>query len=100
MKLLIILLSIPLLSAAAAPPRDKVHLPPKKAHLPYFRPPQKTVPKPRAVGDPVVVNAASFLPGICPGSIATVFGQDLTDVNGISSAVSTPLPFELGGVSI
>ncbi len=97
---IVILLSLPLLAGAAAPPRDKATVRPDQAHAKYFRPLQKTAPRPRAVGDPVVVNAASFLPGVCPGSIATIFGQNLTDVNGVVSAASTPLPLELGGVSV
>jgi adhesin/invasin len=92
-KVITILLSLGLLAGAAAPPPDN-------AHVKYFRQPQKTAREPRALGAPVVVNAASFLPGICPGSIATIFGQNLIDVNGIISAGSTPLPLELGGVSV
>ena len=88
------------MAAAASPPQNKAHLPPAKAPVRYFRPTQKTAPKPRAAGDPVIVNAASFLPGVCPGSIATIFGQNLTDVNGVISANGTPLPLELGGVSV
>lgn len=56
--------------------------------------------RPKATGDPVVVNAASFEPGISPGSLATVFGTDLTSVNGTIIANTNPLPLELGGVSV
>lgn len=101
MKRITILLALPLLAGAAAQPPNKAPAPHnKKTHVRYFRAPQKTAPRPRIAGDPVVVNAASFLPGICPGSIATIFGQDLTDVNGVISASGTPLPLELGGVSV
>lgn len=100
MKLISILLALPLVAGAAAPPRDKTHGPSDQAHVKYFRPPQKSAARPRTFGDPVVVNAASFLPGICPGSIATIFGLNLTDVNGVVSAGGTPLPLQLGGVSV
>ncbi|OFW17777.1 MAG: hypothetical protein A3H27_05915 [Acidobacteria bacterium RIFCSPLOWO2_02_FULL_59_13] len=46
-----------------------------------------------------VVNAASFQPGaLVPGSIASVFGRDLSA--GTSSAVSLPLPTMLAGTTI
>jgi len=67
----------------------------------FYRP--KTAPgheRPKASGDPVVLNAASFEPGIAPGSLATVFGTDLTSVEGTIVASTNPLPLQLGGVSI
>ncbi|HEV2690422.1 MAG TPA: hypothetical protein VGV35_17820 [Bryobacteraceae bacterium] len=67
----------------------------------YFRPHHnKAAVRPNAAGDPVVVNAASFEPGISPGGLATVFGQNLTSVSGIIVANSDPLPTTLGGVSV
>jgi uncharacterized protein (TIGR03437 family) len=51
-------------------------------------------------GNIAVVNAASFLPGISPGALVTIFGSDLTDVNGIVAANTNPLPYELAHVSV
>jgi uncharacterized protein (TIGR03437 family) len=89
----IALAAMPLLCAAAGPA-------PAKPSTRYFRQLQGAHPKPRNPGDPVVVNAASFLPGVSPGGIATIFGQNLTDVGGVIAATSSPLPLQLGGVSV
>src|SRR5271165_3254856 len=48
----------------------------------------------------VAVNAASFLTGISPGGLATIFGQDLSDVNGIVEATTEPLPYVLANVEV
>jgi uncharacterized protein (TIGR03437 family) len=45
-----------------------------------------------------VVNAASFLPQVSPGALATIFGTSFA--NGNASASVTPLPLALGPVSI
>ena len=45
-----------------------------------------------------VVEAAQFMTMVAPGGIATVFGQDFTDVT--EQAGSVPLPTEMGGVSV
>lgn len=66
----------------------------------FYRPRSPAASRPKAAGDPVVVNAASFEPGVSPGSLSTVFGTDLTSVNGQIVAATNPLPPELGGVSI
>ena len=47
-----------------------------------------------------VVNAASFLPGIVAGSLATVFAAGVLDDPGVVSATNLPLPVELAGVSV
>lgn len=47
-----------------------------------------------------VVNAASFLPGISPGALVTIFGHDLSDVSGVVVANTNPLPYELANVSV
>lgn len=47
-----------------------------------------------------VVNAASFAPGLSPGSLATLFAAGLKDDPGIAAAASIPLPLSLGGVSV
>ena len=65
---------------------------------PYFRPKQITL-KPRQAG-PAVVNAASFLPGVSPGGLASIFGQDLSSVTGTLVATTNPLPTQLADVSV
>jgi uncharacterized protein (TIGR03437 family) len=47
-----------------------------------------------------VVDAASFAPGISPGSLASIFGQGITSVTGVVNADGTPLPLTLGGASV
>ena len=47
-----------------------------------------------------MVNAASFLPGISPGCLATIFGPNLATVDGVVSANSNPLFTELSGVEV
>jgi len=47
-----------------------------------------------------VVNAASFVLPPPIGSLATVFGTDLSKINGIVQAAGTPLPTQLAGVSV
>ena len=57
-------------------------------------------PKPKTSSDSTVVNAASYLPGISPGGLATVFGKDLSQVSGIVVASTNPLPTTLANVSV
>ncbi len=52
------------------------------------------------------VNGASFVSGISPGALATIFGKNLSSAQGVVLASSAPLPLELlttsvtiGGVS-
>ncbi len=47
-----------------------------------------------------VVNAASFAPGLTPGSLATVFAAGVLDDPGAVGADRIPLPSTLGGVSV
>jgi uncharacterized protein (TIGR03437 family) len=47
-----------------------------------------------------VVNAASFVPGLTAGSLATVFAAGVMDNPGSVSAVQIPLPMSLNGVSV
>lgn len=68
------------------------------ATKPYYR--ATSAVRQQATGLPVVVNAASFEPGVSPGGLATVYGTDLTSVDGVIVASSDPLPFTLGGVSV
>ena len=70
---------------------------------PFYRPrgTRSVAPaKPRQAGDAVVVNAASYESGISPGALATIFGTDLTTVNGVVLANSDPLPVLLSGVQV
>lgn len=47
-----------------------------------------------------VVNAASGVQGLAPGSIGTIYGVGLTTVNGIAQATGFPLPLDLAGTSV
>ncbi len=47
-----------------------------------------------------ITNAASFMPGLTPGSLVTIFGEHLSSVEGIVSASGFPLPTRLGGTSV
>ncbi len=47
-----------------------------------------------------IVNAASFGPGLVPGSIATAFGVGITSLPGIVGAEQLPLPADLNGTSV
>lgn len=70
---------------------------------PFYRPhlsPRVRPAKPRATGNAVVVNAASYESGISPGGLATIFGDNLTTVNGVVLAGVNPLPTELAGVDV
>ena len=74
---------------------------PAKKSPPYYRQRNVTVPQAaQAAGDPVVVNAASFEPGISPGGLATIFGQGLSNVSGVVVANTDPLPLQLADVSV
>jgi uncharacterized protein (TIGR03437 family) len=67
----------------------------------YYRPHHTAKLEPRQTPSaPVVVNAASYLPGISPGAIATIFGQNLSSVNGIVVETTPDLPFELAGIQV
>jgi uncharacterized protein (TIGR03437 family) len=71
---------------------------------PFFRPHYNARKagsvKPRAAGDAVIVNAASYEEGISPGGLATIFGDSLTTVTGIVYADVNPLPDKLAGVEV
>jgi minor extracellular serine protease Vpr len=70
---------------------------------PFYRPhsSRRVRPeKPRQSGDAVIVNAASYESGISPGGLATIFGDNLTTVNGIVLAGSNPLPTNLALVEV
>lgn len=54
----------------------------------------------RSANGTVVVNAASFLPGVSPGGLATVFGTNLTDVDRVIVAGTNPFPLVLANVSV
>jgi uncharacterized protein (TIGR03437 family) len=52
---------------------------------------------PRAAGN--VVNAASFLPALAPGTLATLFGSGLTE-SAPATAAAVPWPSFLGGTRV
>jgi uncharacterized protein (TIGR03437 family) len=93
--LFLVLSAIPLVAA-----------PPEKT--PFFRPRERSgihqsagySKQPHASPRAVAVNAASFLTGISPGGLATIFGQDLSDVTGIVEATTEPLPTVLANVEV
>src|SRR5205823_9580610 len=47
-----------------------------------------------------VVNSASFVPGISPGPLATVFAAGVLDSPGVLSASQIPVGSTLGGISV
>ena len=47
-----------------------------------------------------IVNAASFAPGISPGSLATVFGSGITALPGIVQPGAFPVPTDVGAISV
>jgi uncharacterized protein (TIGR03437 family) len=47
-----------------------------------------------------LVNGASFLTGMAPGMIATIFGVHLSTASGIVGASNVPLPSQLMGTSV
>ena len=56
---------------------------------------------PPAFSSASVVNGASFLAGVSPGSIITILGTNLaSNVTGIVQASSVPLPTRLMGISV
>src|SRR5262245_54174304 len=87
---LIALIALSTISLTAAPAKNQSR---------YY--PQRDARAPKASSPPGVsiVNAASFLPGISPGSLATIFGADIS-VSGIVVANRNPLPRELAGVEV
>jgi uncharacterized protein (TIGR03437 family) len=49
---------------------------------------------------PDLVNAASYLPGVTSGTIATLFGSGFTGTPGIQAASGFPLPTQISGTSV
>ena len=66
----------------------------------FYRPKVAVKAKTLQATDVAVVNAASYLPGISPGGLITIFGNNLSSVTGIVVAGTDPLPNELAGVSV
>lgn len=69
-------------------------------YRPHYNARKATVAAPRAGSDTVIVNAASYEPGISPGALATIFGDNLTTVSDVVLADSDPLPDELADVQV
>ena len=89
----LLLFASPLIVFAATPANGAVKT------QPFYR--QRNLKVPAAVPhDSVVVNAASFLAGVSPGGLATVFGQNLTDVANIVVAGTNPFPTQLANVQV
>ena len=49
---------------------------------------------------PALVNAASYIPGIAQGALATLFGSGFTGLPGVQQPTSFPLPTQLSGTSV
>ena len=47
-----------------------------------------------------VTSAASFVTGLAPGGLATIFGSGFTNTAGVQVAQSFPLPLQIDGVSV
>jgi uncharacterized protein (TIGR03437 family) len=47
-----------------------------------------------------IVNSASFVAGVVPGSLATIFGQNLSNVQGIETAPGAPWPTQMAGATV
>ncbi len=47
-----------------------------------------------------IVNAGSFQPGLTPGGAGSIFGQFLSNVDGVVTADAVPFPTRLGGVQV
>jgi len=95
MRLKVISLLLAAAAALTASPGPATETPKQS----YFRPKAAQSPR-QAAGDIATVNAASFLPGVSPGGLATVFGTNLTDVTGTVVADSNPFPTTLANVSV
>ncbi len=79
------------LSTAAPPPAPKTT---------FYRPQASVKAKTLQATNVAVVNAASYLPGVSPGGLITIFGDNLSSVTGVVVAGTDPLPNELAGVSV
>jgi uncharacterized protein (TIGR03437 family) len=98
LKHLFVLLPLLVCVAPVSAQTDSV---PATPHNRYFRPDSaRSAPRLQAPGDVAIVNSASFLPGISPGGLSTIFGHNLTDVIGVLVATSNPLPVEFAHVSV
>jgi uncharacterized protein (TIGR03437 family) len=58
----------------------------------------RVVPPPPTINS--AVNGASFVSGISPGALATIFGKNLSSAQGVVLASSAPLPLELLTTSV
>ena len=62
--------------------------------------PRSVKPRVKAASGVAIVNAASYLPGICPGGIASIFGVGLSVVTDIEGATTDPLPDQIADVTV
>jgi len=77
------------LQAQTTPPKPK-----------FFPKASRNVKPSVTSGNIAVVSAASFLAGVSPGALVTIFGDNLSDVSGVVVAGTNPLPYELANVSV
>jgi uncharacterized protein (TIGR03437 family) len=94
--LLLAVITLPATVLTAATAKTAASAP----HRTRFYPKRERQPKASNPPGVSVVNAASFLPGISPGSLASIFGADISGVTGIVVANPNPLPTELAGVEV
>jgi len=73
---------------------------PASAKTKFFRQASPSAKPSITAGNIAVANAASFLDGISPGALVTIFGHNLSDVTGTVIASTNPLPYELANVSV
>ncbi len=87
--------------ASAFPATAETEIIPNTVRAKVYRP-AAVNPKPMqaAAGDVAIVNSASFLAGVSPGGLATIFGHNLTDVTGVVTASTNPFPTQLANVSV
>jgi len=62
--------------------------------------PRDTPPPPPVPVVNSAVNGASFVSGISPGALATIFGKNLSSAQGVVLAGSVPLPLEMLKTSV
>src|SRR4051794_11171485 len=85
-------------SANAAGPANSALAPNVRPR--YFPQASRSLRNSVTSGNIAAVSSASFLPGISPGGLVTIFGDNLSDVSGIVVAQTNPLPYVLAGVSV
>jgi hypothetical protein len=70
-----------------------------KSSAKVFRP-KALEAKIQSASDVAIVNAASYLPGVCPGGIASIFGTGLSTIATSVGATTDPLPLQIADVTV